>query len=98
MSFSSIITILFSGAKIGKILELSKFSSKYLLIGEELDVTGGGDGDGKGADVREGDDEVAVFVDALDGALDTFEGASEETDALTLTTEEIGIRQEGTLA
>ena len=48
--------------------------------------------------MREGDDEVAVLVDALDGALDTFEGASEETDALTLTTEEIGIWQEGALA
>ena len=48
--------------------------------------------------MRKGDDEVAVFVDALDGALDTFEGASEEADALTLTTEEIGIGQEGTLA
>ena len=44
--------------------------------------------------MREGDDEVAVLVDALDGALDTFEGASEETDALTLTTEKIGIGQE----
>ena len=37
--------------------------------------------------MREGDDEVAVLVDALDGALDAFEGTSEETDALTLTTE-----------
>ena len=45
--------------------------------------------------MREGDDEVAVLVDALDGALDAFEGASEETDALTLTTEEIGIRDAG---
>ena len=98
MSFSSIITILFSGAKIGILLELSKFWGKYLLIWEELDVTGGGDGDGQGADVWEGDDEVAVLVDALDGALDTFEGTSEETDALTLTTEEIGIGQEGALA
>ena len=48
--------------------------------------------------MREGDDEVAVLVDALDSALDTFEGTSEETDALTLTTEKIGIRQEGALA
>ena len=55
------------------------------------------DGDGEGADVGEGDDQVAVVVDALDGALDTSEGASEETDALAFTTEVVGLGMVGAL-
>ena len=47
-----------------------------LLLLDELDVAGGGDGDDEDADVREGDDEVAVVVDALDSAFDALEGTS----------------------
>lgn len=68
-----------------------------LFVWEELDVAGGGDGDGEGTDVREGDDEVAILVDALDSALNAFEGASEEADMLALTTEEVSIGHEGSL-
>ena len=55
------------------------------------------DGDGEGADVGEGDDEVAVVVDALDGALDAGEGTLEETDPAAFLTEEVGIGEERTL-
>lgn len=40
---------------------------------------------------------MAVVVDALDGALDAGEGAMEEADALTLTTEVVGIGMVGAL-
>lgn len=45
-------------------------------MGEEFEVSGAGDGDGEDTDVGEGDDEVAVVVDALDGAFDALEGTS----------------------
>jgi len=68
-----------------------------LLLLDELDVAGGGDGDDEDADVGKGDDEMAVAADALDGALDALEGTTEEADALAFATEEVGIREEGAL-
>lgn len=63
----------------------------FARSGEELEVGGAADGDGKGTDVWEGNDQVAVVVDALDGALDAGEGAMEEADTLAFTTEVVGI-------
>lgn len=68
-----------------------------LLLLDELDVAGGGDGDDEDADVGKGDDEMAIAADALDGALDALEGTTEEADALAFATEEVGIREERAL-
>ena len=48
--------------------------------------------------MREGDNEVTILVDALDGALNALKGTSEEADTLAFTTEEIGLRHEGSLS
>ena len=48
---------------------------------EELDVGGMVDGDDKDTDMLEGDDEGAILVDALDGALDALEIATDKLDA-----------------
>ena len=48
---------------------------------EELDVGGVIDGDDKDTDVLEGDDEGAILVDSLDGALDSLEVTADEADA-----------------
>ena len=46
------------------------------------------DGDDKDTDVLEGDDEGAILVDALDGALDTLEIATDKLDAATFVAED----------
>ena len=55
------------------------------------------DADGQGAHMRQGDDQVAVVVDALDGTLDALERATLETDMLPLASEEVGIGEIGAL-
>ena len=51
---------------------------------EELDVGGVIDGDDEDTDVLEGDDEGAILVDSLDGALDSLEVTADEADATAL--------------
>ena len=63
-------------------------ASKMALI-EELDVGGMVDGDDKDTDMLEGDDEGAVLVDALDGALDALEITTDKPNAATFVAKDI---------
>ena len=55
---------------------------------EELDVGGMVDGDDKDTDMLEGDDEGAILVDALNGALDALEISTDKLDATTFVAED----------
>ena len=55
------------------------------------------DGDDKDTDVLEGDDEGAILVDALDGALDTLEITTDKLDTASFVAEDgIIVRYQGT--
>ncbi len=70
-----------------EIAEIFLGHQRCLLI-EELDVGGMIDGDDKNTDMLEGDDEGAVLVDALDGALDALEITTDELDAASFIAED----------